>query len=94
MKSAKVNIWQLITTLSGRDLPDSDKCEDIEILAGSAGGFGHQASLEVDQFGTWTFTFFSCYGGEEVSLRVTKRGDVSVSRTLSTNVTEVRTVSF
>ena len=94
-KSVSVNVWQLITTLANRDLPDSEKCLEFEQLASKAHGFGNEAEVSVDQYGTWSFRFFSCYEDvDEVRLRVTKHGGISVTRVREGDVRDERTVRF
>lgn len=90
-----VNVWSLMTTLEGRDLPNSDQCAEFIALTSKAGGFGNECSVSVNQNGTWTFRVFSCDdSADEVSLRVTKSGHVSVTRTTGGEIRDERTVSF
>ena len=77
---AYVNLWELIVTVAGRDVPNQDKCKAIEEEARKGAFSGMQElSLEVTDF-AWTVRFFSCEPGDEVEITIDRNENITVKR--------------
>ncbi len=94
-----VNLWELITTVAGRDLPNSDKCQAIKELCGVVPGFGTELTLTVNDDGSWEIRVFphddENYGGNEISLLIYVSGALVIKRKrVRDGVWEERQLSF
>jgi len=92
----RINLWCAMTSLAGRDLPQSDHAEAVVALASKAYGFGSELALEVDDCGNWTVEIF-CHEESEnnVKMTVSRNGHISVIRTKRNNdVLDRRQISF
>lgn len=91
----KVNVWELLTTVAGKDVMNSDRCREIKEAAAQQAGFGTELEFAVVN-GVWTVAIFDHYDPDNsVELTVSPTGDVAVTRTRTQgDVTDRRTVSF
>jgi hypothetical protein len=91
---AKVNLWELITTVADKDLSNSDRCHEIKSMLGPR--FGTELSLEITERGTWVVEIFDHEDHEhKVTLVIEPNGDLNVTRCRRTgDIFETRTVGF
>lgn len=93
----RINLWEVLTSVEGRDLSCSERAEKIVSLAGRSPSFGSELDFAVDEYGTWTLGLFSHEADDpaRVEMRVCRHGDVTVSRVREGNgVVDRRSVSF
>jgi hypothetical protein len=90
----KVNLWELITTVAGKDLPNSGMCQAIKNKLGPR--FGSELSLEITEQGAWIIEVFDHEdSGERVILSIQPDGYLDVTRYRKSNgIFEQRRVAF
>jgi hypothetical protein len=96
--AAKVNLWELITTIASRkdEPPNQDKCQAIKQEASQAISFGSELTLQVEH-GFWTVRIFAHDSDAEryVELQVSPRGQVTVRRCHEhEGIKDTRSISF
>lgn len=93
----RINLWEVLTSVEGRDFHCSEQATKIVSLAGKTSSFGSELDFAVDEYGNWTLGVFSHADGDpsRVEMRVGRHGDVTVSRVREGNgVVDRRSVSF
>lgn len=91
---AKVNLWELITSVADKDLPNSDRCKEIKSIITRR--FGTELSLEISEDGDWTIEVFNHEDRERnVMLTIRPTGFLTVTRNRRTDdLSERRSISF
>jgi hypothetical protein len=89
-----VNLWELITTVAGKDLSNSDSCKAIQ--ADLSPRFGTELSLEIEERGIWVIDVFDHENPEQkVRMTIQPDGFLTVTRCRRIgDVFERRTVEF
>jgi hypothetical protein len=94
---AAVNLWELITTVARKDLPNQEQCQGIMDACAKKNSFGAELTLEVDERGWWTVRVHGYGDGPDnfVELMVAPNGLCTVRRKMERpDMTERREVSF
>ena len=95
---SRVNLWQLINTVSSGDYSDSPNCK--EILAEYGQRFATELSLEIttiDNNSVWTVTLFDHNDhNKHIELQVLPNGSIQLTRAMNIGgeVYETRKLSF
>lgn len=97
IESSYVNLWELITTVASKDLPNAEKCRKIQEVCGKTHNFGSELSLEVFGTGGWQIKVFH-HDSEcpnEITLWISPSGNISVTKNIIENgIGDRRTISF